>query len=194
MKNSPVFSLTILLIMTGCFSQKDFIAEYDFNYSANFKKYKTFGFIDNPEGDDEEFVNIIKRTISNRLGSQGFRLQDDKPDLLVNYKVFKEEVKYRGYEQPNFDYWLQRKGAFVTEEDDELRPEDKEKDENYNNVKYSQNNGMLVIFVIDNKKGNTIWQGYTPAAFDLLSPDLSSDLTRATYKVMDQFRVLSRAR
>ncbi|MCH7413591.1 DUF4136 domain-containing protein [Belliella sp. R4-6] len=194
MKNSPIFFVAFVLIMTGCLSQKDFIAEYDFNYSANFKKYKTFAFIDNPEEEDVEFVNIIKRTISNRLGSQGFRFQDDKPDLLVNYKVFKEEVKYRGYEQPNFDYWLQRKGAFVTEDQDELRPEDKDKDENYNKVKYSQNNGMLVIFVIDNKKGNTIWQGYTPAAFDLLSPDLSTDLTRATYKVMDQFRVLSRSK
>lgn len=194
MKNLTLFLPFLLLLASGCFTQKDFIADYDFNYSANFKRYKTFGFIDNPSGDDDEFVEIIKRSISTRLGSQGFKFEEVKPDLLVNYKVFTDEVKYRGYDQPNFDYWLQRKGALVTEEDEELKDENKEKDENYKNVKYAKNNGMLVIFVIDNKKGNTIWQGYTPAVFDQTSPEVNRDLTRATFKVMDQFRVLSRAR
>lgn len=194
MKNFPSLLLIVLVVATGCMSQKDFIADYDFNYSANFKRYKTFGFIDNPSGDDTEFVRVIKRSITTRLGSQGFKFVDEKPDLLVNYKVFTDSVKYRGYEQPGFDYWLQRKGALVTEEDEELSEEDREKDENYKNVKYAQNNGMLVIFVIDNKRGNTIWQGYTPAVFDELSPEVNTDLMRATYKVMDQFRVLSRAK
>lgn len=194
MKKLSLFSLILLLLVSACVTQKDYIADYDFNYSANFKRYKTFGFIENPSGDDDEYIKVIKRSITTRLGSQGFKFEQEKPDLLVNYKVFTDEVKYRGYDQPNFDYWLQRKGALVTEEDEELKDEDKDKDENYKNVKYAQNNGMLVIFVIDNKKGNTIWQGYTPAVFDQLSPEVNTDLTRATYKIMDQFRVLSRAR
>jgi hypothetical protein len=194
MKNPTLLLLILLLLGSGCASQKDYIADYDFNYSANFKRYKTFGFIENQDGEDTEFVEIIKRSISTRLGSQGFKFVDEKPDLLVNYKVFTDEVKYRGYDQPGFDYWLQRKGAFVTEEDEELKDEDRGKDENYKNVKYAQNNGMLVIFVIDNKKGNTIWQGYTPAIFDQASPQVKTELMRATYKVMDQFRVLSRSK
>ena len=194
MKKLSLFSLILLLLASACVTQKDYIADYDFNYSANFKRYKTFGFIENSSGDDDEYIKVIKRSITTRLGSQGFKFEQEKPDLLVNYKVFTDEVKYRGYDQPNFDYWLQRKGALVTEEDEELKDEDKDKDENYKNVKYAQNNGMLVIFVIDNKKGNTIWQGYTPAVFDQLSPEVNTDLTRATYKIMDQFRVLSRAR
>lgn len=194
MKNSSLFLLILLLLCSSCASQKDFIAEYDFNYSANFKRYKTFGFIDNLSGVDDEFVSIIKRSISSRLGSQGFMFVNEKPDLLVNYKVFNNEVKYRGYDQPGFDYWLQRKGAFVTEEEEELKDEDRGKDENYKNVKYTQNNGMLVIYVIDNKKGNTIWQGYTSAVFDQTSPEVNTDLMRATYKIMDQFRVLSRSK
>ncbi|SIS69834.1 protein of unknown function [Belliella pelovolcani] len=193
MKNFASTFLVLLILGTGCMSQKDYIAEYDFNYTANFKRYKTFGFVENPDDhEDLEVVEIIRRSISNRLGSQGFKFDEARPDLLVNYKVYKEEVKYRGYDQPNFDYWLQRKGAFVTEEDEFLKEEDKEKDENYNRVKYAQNDGMLVVFVIDNKRGNTVWQGYTSAIFDYNSPELKTDLTRATYKVMDQFRVLTR--
>jgi hypothetical protein len=197
MKISPIILIVCVIFATSCFTQKDFVAEYDFNYNAGFKRYKTYGFVENPSTDTTEFLKTIERTISSRLGSQGFRLQEEKPDLLVNYKIFYEEVKYRGYEQPNFDNWLQRQGFEIIkkieeEEDDEKNPENRSKEENYNNVKYTQNSGMLVIFVIDNKRGNTVWQGYTAAPFDYKSPDIQSDLTRATYRVMDQFRVLTR--
>lgn len=172
-------------------SQKDYVADSDFNYSGNFKRYKTYGFVKNPYQDSLEYYQAIERTISSRLGSQGYRQKDEQPDLLINYKIFTDEVKYRGYDQPNFDFWLQRKNDIVALTEEEEK-ENREKDETYNRVKYTENNGLLVIFVIDNKKGNTIWQGYTAAYFDLVSPDVSTELTKATYRVMDQFRVLTR--
>jgi hypothetical protein len=196
MKNFFSIFIILLVFCSGCFTQKDYIAEYDFNYGASFKKYKTYGFVENPIKDSTDFYQTIERTITSRLGSQGFKFQDEKPDLLINYKIFYDQVKYRGYEQPNFDYWLQRQGTPLAEKEDEEEEEKekdpKNKDENYNNVKYTDNSGMLVIFVIDNRRGNTVWQGYTAASFDFYSPEIQSDLTRATYKVMDQFRVLTR--
>jgi hypothetical protein len=191
-------SLTLLILtffFVSCMSQKDYIAEYDFNYAGNFKRYKTFGFVGNAnkvaQEDDSEFFETIEKTISNRLGSQGFKFQDEKPDLLINYKVFRDPVKYRGYDQPNFDYWLDRRSEQIDMEK-LMETEDRERDENYNRVKYLDNEGLLVIYVIDNKRGSTIWQGYTAAAFDFMSPEIQSDLTRATYRVMDQFRILTR--
>ncbi len=200
MRNFPTFLIILIIVCSGCFTQKDYIAEYDFNYNASFKRYKTYGFVENPVKDSTGFYQTIENTITSRLGSQGFKFKDEKPDLLINYKIFFDQVKYRGYEQPNFDYWLQRQGTPLAkteveeeeEEEEAKNKENKNKDENYNNVKYTDNNGMLVIFVIDNKRGNTIWQGYTAAPFDFYSPEIRSDLTRATYKVMDQFRVLTR--
>jgi hypothetical protein len=194
MKSSlPLLILTFFF--ASCMSQKDYIAEYDFNYSGNFKRYKTFGFVGNAntiaQEDDSEFFETIEKTISNRLGSQGFKFQDEKPDLLINYKVFRDPVKYRGYDQPNFDYWLDRRSEQIDMEK-LMETEERERDENYNRVKYLDNEGLLVIYVIDNKRGNTIWQGYTAAAFDFMSPEIQSDLTRATYRVMDQFRILTR--
>jgi hypothetical protein len=195
MKQFKLLIPAIIIVLSGCLSQKDYIAESDFNYSGNFKRYKTFGFVNNPfpdsNSDSITYLKAIERTISSRLGSQGFRLQDEKPDLLINYKIFTDEVKYRGYDQPNFDFWLQRRSEII-ERSEEQEREDRDKDEHYNRVKYTENNGLLVIFVIDNKKGNTIWQGYTAAYFDLFSPDVSTELTKATYRVMDQFRVLTR--
>ncbi|WP_332911498.1 DUF4136 domain-containing protein [Algoriphagus boritolerans] len=69
---------------------------------------------------------------------------------------------------------------------------EQEKDETYNQVKYAENNGMLVIYVIDSRKGNTIWQGYTAANFDLASPTFQSDITRAAYRVMNEFKIINR--
>ena len=191
------FSSLIILVFlfVSCMSQKDYIAEYDFNYAGNFKRYKTFGFVGSPNTispeDIPDFHETIEKTISNRLGSQGFKFQDERPDLLINYKVFLDPVKYRGYDQPNFDYWVERRSEKVDMEE-LMENEEREKDENYNRVKYLENEGLLVIYVIDNRRGNTIWQGYTATAFDFLSPEIQSDLTRATYRVMDQFRILTR--
>ncbi|MDX5476931.1 MAG: DUF4136 domain-containing protein [Cyclobacteriaceae bacterium] len=191
MKTSIIL-FAALLIMSACMSQRDYIAEYDFNYSGNFKRYKTFGFVGNPfPSDSLDYYQTIENTISTRLGSQGFRFEDEKPDLLIIYKIFQDAVMYRGYDQPNFDFWLDRRSENVDMEK-VMESDDREKDENYKKVKYVENNGMLVIFVIDNKRGNTIWQGYTAASFDLLSSDSQRELTRATYRVMDQFRILTR--
>lgn len=191
MKKSALFLFLIVLVLSACLSQKDYVAEYDFNYAGNFKKYKTFGFVKNPIPDSSAHYLAIERTITNRLGSQGYKLQRDKPDLLINYKLFLDEVKYRGYEQPNFDYWVEKRSADyeVTEEEEKKL---REKDENYNQVRFTENEGMLVIFVIDNKRGNTIWQGYTAASFDFFSPEVNTELTKATYRVMDQFKLLTR--
>ncbi|UJP63834.1 DUF4136 domain-containing protein [Mongoliitalea daihaiensis] len=185
-----IFAIAILIL--SCASQKDFVAEYDFNYSGNFKKYKTFNFVVNAIPEDSiAYFEAIERTITSRLGSQGFRLDQNRPDLLINYKVFNDSVKYRGYEQPNFDYWLNRRtGTVELTEEEELRQ--REKDETYNRVKFVEKNGLLVIYVIDNKKGNTIWQGYTAGTFDMYAADGQSDLTKATYRIMDQFRLVTR--
>lgn len=188
-----IYTLTaIIFLLLSCASQKDFVAEYDFNYAGNFKKYKTFNFVVNPIPDDSvTYYQAIERTITSRLGSQGFRLDVEKPDLLINYKVFSDSVKYRGYEQPNFDYWLNRRvGDVELTEAEEMKL--REKDETYNRVKFVEKNGLLVIYVIDNKRGSTIWQGYTAGNFDVYSPDGQSDLTKATYRVMDQFRLVTR--
>lgn len=186
------FPLAILVLAcTSCFTQKDYVTEYDYNYNGAFKKYKTFAFIEHTEYSESPIDPVLTATIGARLGSQGFREQATKPDLLVSYKIFSDSIRYRGYAQPEFDYWLERRGITTLNEEGEIEKE-QEKDETYNRVQYSQNEGMLVIYVIDNKRGNTIWQGYTAAIFDYSSPNFQSDITRAAYRVMNEFKVVNR--
>lgn len=191
--------LFLSCLLSGCFTQKDYVADYDYNYSGTFKRYKTYAFVDHSEQDMRNLSPLLNETIGARLGSQGFREKPEKPDMLVSYKVFMDSIRYRGYVQPDFDYWLQRQRATLEkdedEEEDEVEENEKprEKDETYSQIRYRENNGMLVIYVIDSKQGSTIWQGYTAASFDKDSPDFQSDLTRAAYRVMNEFKILNRA-
>lgn len=190
MKISTLYLLFLSLIMASCFSSKDYITDYDYNYTGSFKKYKTFAFVETDQN-EATLASIMNSTIGARLGSQGYREQDSKPDMLVSYKIFSDSIRYRGYVQPEFDYWLNRTGMTYRTEEGEIERE-QEKDETYNQVKYAQNNGMLVIYVIDSKRGNTIWQGYTAASFDQESPTFQSDITRAAYRVMNEFKIVNR--
>jgi hypothetical protein len=191
MKNFNLFLFAILLACSSCFSSKDYVTDYDYNYSGSFKKYKTFAFVQPTDIDSTILIPVLNATIGARLGSQGFREQDQKPDMLVSYKIFTDSIRYRGYVQPEFDYWLNRTGMTYRNPEGEVERE-QEKDETYNMVKYAHNGGMLVIYVIDSKKGNTIWQGYTAANFDFQSPSFPSDITRAAYRVMNEFKIVSR--
>lgn len=189
MKKIYFLSALIAILSSGCFSQKDYVTEYDYNYQGSFKKYKTFAFVEDDEFDETVISPVLNATIGARLGSQGFREQEEKPDLLVSYKIFTDSIKYRGYVQPEFDYWLKRRGETYRDENGDLARE-QEKDETYNQVRYNENDGMLVIYVIDSRQGNTIWQGYTATKFDFESPDFQADITRAAYRVMNEFKIL----
>jgi hypothetical protein len=191
MKVSPLLPVLLLFISASCFSSKDYVTDYDYNYTGSFKKYKTFAFVEPTDLDTSVLTPVLNATIGARLGSQGYKEQVSKPDMLVSYKIFTDSIRYRGYVQPEFDYWLNRTGLTYRNEEGEIARE-QEKDETYNQVKYTQNNGMLVIYVIDSKRGNTIWQGYTAANFDLESPNFQSDITRAAYRVMNEFKIVNK--
>lgn len=191
MKISSTLLILLVVITASCFSSKDYVTDYDYNYTGSFKKYKTFAFVETNEKEVSPLTSVLNSTIGARLGSQGYREQISKPDMLVSYKIFSDSIRYRGYVQPEFDYWLNRTGMTYRNDEGEIERE-QEKDETYNQVKYAENNGMLVIYVIDSKKGNTIWQGYTAANFDLESPTFQSDITRAAYRVMNEFKIINR--
>jgi len=204
MKKAHLCLVLTLLLFTACFSSKDFVAEYDYDYRGNFKKYKTFAFMEDTGTDSIKHIPIIDKTIVSRLNSQGFKHQLDKPDILIYYKLFINQIRYRGYIQPEFDNWLASRGLEILKEEElkeqKAKEKNKEEDdeegerqagEDYDNIKYYENDGMLIIYVIDYKKNKTIWQGYTAANFDINSPSINLDLTRATYKVMNQFRLVT---
>jgi len=163
MKNIS-FLLVALLISSCRFS--DVEAESDYSYSGKFNRYRTFSFLSNNSfnGNDGE-KEAIERNVSKVLHSWGYRQKNKKPDILICYDLFFDELTLKGYSQPQFHDWVLKKyGEKIlvpNEELDSLRESDvRGRDEKYLSDKVNMTEGTLLINFFDRKRGKSVWQGY----------------------------------
>ena len=171
-------------ILTSCMAVRDFHADFDYNYDAKFKKYKTYGFINTQKADSNILHQSIRSTIATRLNAQGY-YQDENPDLYVSYKVYLSDFRINGFDQINFDSWLYSRNN----RDDNNLDIDKEE---YQLRKQNMSQGSLLISFIDRKRSISVWQGYASGLFPLgYSPGENKNLLFATQQIMDRFRVIS---
>ncbi len=190
-----ILNWTIMVMLSSCLATREFHTDFDYSYRAKFKKYKTFSFFVVNDKDSSNFNPGVDRVINNRLKSQGFQYADDS-DLLIGYKIFFDEFKFRGYNQPNFDEWLvnSQRVEVVNASYEEETPEEQEKneDEEYNKVRYNMREGTLLVCFFDRKRNITVWQGYASGLFASAGPSNHRILQSATHRIMDRFRVISR--
>lgn len=88
----------------------------DYDHSANFKAYRTFGFMSPTATEAEhlppEVTNDLKASTRRQMESRGYRYVDASPDLLVNFSAKLAEAKredtlsnqmvgYYGYRKTN---------------------------------------------------------------------------------------------
>ncbi|MGH2549884.1 MAG: DUF4136 domain-containing protein, partial [Thermomicrobiales bacterium] len=63
----------------------------DYDHSANFAAFKTFGFVSPPgtevDGYPAEITQSIKAATQHEMESRGYKLADSKPDLLINFSA-----------------------------------------------------------------------------------------------------------
>lgn len=183
------FFVSILLF--GCSTQKDFIAEHDYSYKGAFNKYKTYNFMREYGVDSSTFNPIVEKTIVSRLNAQGFRLNEKNPDMLITYKLYFAKLKYHGYDQPNFDLWLNKNGVPIVGYETDTLVSGKLR-QMYQTKDVAIDDGMMLVLVVDRKKSETVWQGYTSGLAGYNDPSLNINIVRATSKVMDQFRIVVR--
>ena len=81
-----------VLFAAGCASGPDVRADYD--PSADFGKYRTFGFVSQAGTDAAEFKSLatqmLQAAATREMQARGYRLADD-PDLVINFKGKLEE-------------------------------------------------------------------------------------------------------
>lgn len=88
----------------------------DYDHSANFAAYKTFGFVSPPgtevDGYPPEITDAVKAATRRELETRGYRFVDAQPDLLVNFsarlanrskkdELKNQEIGYYGYRKSN---------------------------------------------------------------------------------------------
>ncbi len=183
----------------GCVTVEETVVDYDYSYYGRFDKYKTFDFLETQNiGTTQLHSELIKRSITKRLQSQGYRVASKRPGILISYKLFYNDLMMHSYSQPSFDYWLtSRKGADylldpeteeeLKEEEEELRKASKE----YDPIKCELKEGSLFISFFDRKRKKVIWQGFASGVFGNEQFDNERFVARTVGKILDQYRILA---
>jgi hypothetical protein len=104
----------LLALATSAAGKPKVRADYD--HSASFAGYKTFGFISPPgtevDGYPAQITDDVKAAVRHELESRGYRHVDASPDLLVNFsanlanrskndETKNQQVGYYGYRKGN---------------------------------------------------------------------------------------------
>lgn len=175
MTKATLLLLIPALILGACMN-REYVVESDYSYGGTFKKYKTFAFMQEAGvvKDSTELKEYVQRSIKRRMELQGYRFNDKRADILVSYKIFRDDFKFEGYNQPDLVQWLIR--------------EDPE--EEYDPIKYNMYKGTLLVIFWDRKKDKVVWQGYASTMFG--SPYTNDKYIKwAVRSIFDQYRVFA---
>lgn len=177
-----------LALLISCIAEREYIIDYDYSYRGKFKKYKTFSFLNmsdtlNFNGMSDK---LIKNEISKRMSAQGYQLNENKPSLLVTYKIFGEDFNFYGYEQLTLESWDDSYGEYDLSDNDLAEIVEAK----YTGRNIEMRKGTLIIGFIDTKSKSVIWQGYASGLFDDANL-FSKDAKYAVRTILNQYRLLA---
>ncbi|MFZ2907054.1 MAG: DUF4136 domain-containing protein [Cyclobacteriaceae bacterium] len=162
-----------LILLTSCLGYKELPVEYDYSYKGNFKKYRTFDIMRTSAEADSSITNIIiEKSIQSRMKFLGYRQTENKPHLLVCFKMFPDSLMFNGYYQPEIEQWMANR-------DENL---------NYDPKKLDMNTGTLLIQLFDRRQNRSIWQGYSTALYGEIDFNNNRTLRNAVISILDKYR------
>jgi len=103
------------LLQAGCATKPDVRADYD--HSADFGKYRTFGFASPLSTDKLGYSSLVtqqlKSAVTTQMEQRGYRLDPRNPDILINFSgklQEKQEIEstpgpYYGYRTGFYGAW-----------------------------------------------------------------------------------------
>lgn len=138
----------LVIFSTSCFKNRIFV-DHDYKYSLKFKDYKTYNFVD-CERDSNYICEDVQQAIRSQMSARGYILTNENPSLFINFHVYYDAMKYRGYDQPGMNFWLASE----------------ETDETYKKVSYMFNKGTLMISLIEGGTSEIVWRGYAAGIFN----------------------------
>ena len=130
----------------------------------------------NNQSVDETMSNaVIENAIVKRLQLQGYRQKDEKPNLLVSYKVYYDSLILRGYDQPEIEKWVKSQRLDI----------------DYDAKDYDLRKGTLLIQLYDRKQEKSIWQGYATGVYGNIYFDNERQLKVAVRSILDRYQFLA---
>lgn len=169
---SRIYYLLILIIMSSCLTQKELPVEYDYSYKGRFDKYNSYDFITNQNLSAELDTNLIKGAIARHMKFLGYKKKKRKPDLLLNYTIFYDSLRFRGYTQPAIEEWMKKKDRTL----------------DYHQLKIDMDQGTLLIQVFDRRQNSSIWQGYATDEYDRLNFNDYQQVKNAVRSILNKYQ------
>lgn len=176
----PLFPFLILCLLafSSCM-RRDYLIEYDYDYRGNFKKYNSFYFMYNARVDQDSsqiaYNPLLEEAIKHRMEILGYKFSKEKPRLLVAYTIYYDDMRFRGYIQPELEQWLEKK-----------IDEDK-----YDPIRLDLKEGTILVQLIDTKKNNTVWQGYASGVFGNSYANNERYIKMAVRSIFDQYKIMA---
>ena len=178
MKAFSTIALLTLLFFASCMGYKEFPVESDYSFEGEFRRYKTFNFLDTrSSGADSRLQNDnIESAIRARMELQGYEYTTRDPRLLVSYKIFYDSLFFTGYDQPDIELFIE----YEENIDQEMDP-----------VKYNLRQGTLLVLMYDRERKKSIWQGYASGVFGDSFYSDKRYLQGAVRSIFDQYKVFA---
>lgn len=131
--------------------------------------------MDNQSIDESMSNAVIEAAITKRLQLQGYRKKEDKPNLLVAYRIYYDSLILRGYDQPDIEKWVKSQRI----------------DTEYNPKSYDLRKGTLLIQLFDRKQEKSVWQGYATGVYGNIYFDNERQLKVAVRSILDRYQFLA---
>jgi len=166
------------ILMVSCFGSRDYIVESDYSYSGDFKKYKTFAFVNQQRNDIDSIIpeDLIMKSIKHRMSILGYEQSDHKPNLLIAFRMYYDNFTFNGWSQPEIEFWLEQEGMI---------------EEEFKEIKYNLKEGTLLILLVDRRKKKTVWQGYNSGLIDITSLDNDRFIRGSVRLIFEKYRVFA---
>ncbi len=168
-----VFMIGLAFLAAGCLGYKELPVEYDYSYRGNFKRYRSFDIL-KPIGvsDSTMYNGVIERSILSRMKFLGYRQTDNRPNLLISYKMFGDSLRFNGYIQPDIEEWVKTQNV----------------DLDYDAQRYNLKTGTLLIQFYDRKQNRSVWQGYATTMYGDIDFGNDRHLRNAVISILDKYR------
>jgi hypothetical protein len=149
-----VFGAAALAALAGCATGPDIRTDY--NRTADFSAYRTFGFVARPGTDRQGYESLttqyLKTAVQREMTARGYRYTQQSPDLLVNFNArLRQKVVSDPAPMPPpgyMGYYAYRGGMYGPWPG-----------YGFYNDTYVYTEGTLNIDLVDARKNQLVWEG-----------------------------------
>jgi len=140
--------LSMMALLSACSSGPDLRSDYD--PSADFTKYKTYGFVRVPGTDQAQYQTLItqhfKKALREQMDARGYRYVETDPDLLLNFNaILSDKVQVTTQPSSGMYYGYRGYGAWGSYG-------------SYTDVRH-YTEGTVNVDMVDAKRQQLVWEG-----------------------------------